>query len=92
MRIKLLIIRIFIVCLLGCSIIATLGFLFAETPEEAAKKGWAYMPQTWEAGVFNHGSYIQWFSLSKHPFLFALSIACIAISGFIINYLDKRPD
>jgi hypothetical protein len=64
----------------------------AETPEEAVKKGWAQMPQTWEAGVYSHGFYIQWLSLSKHPFLFALSVAGIAISGAIIYYLDKRPE
>ena len=89
-NIKPLIIRIFGVTLTGCSILSTICFLFAETPEEAVKKGLAYMPLTWEAGVFNHGSYVQWLSLSKHPFLFALSIACIAIGGATIYYLDKR--
>jgi hypothetical protein len=87
-----IIFRIFAVILLGCSILSTICFVSAETPEEALKKGWAQMPKTWEAGVFSHGYYIQWLSLTKHPLLFALSVVGIAISGAFIYYLDKRTE
>ena len=82
--------KIFAVTLTGCSILSAICFLVAETPEEAARKGWAQMPRTCEAGVFSHGYYIQWLSLNKHPFLFALSVTGIAIGGAIIYYVDKR--
>lgn len=85
-------IRILMVLLLGSSILSTICFLSAETPEQAAQKGWAKMPQAWESGVFNHGSYIQWYSIKKHPFLFVLSVVGIAVSGATLLNLDKRPD
>jgi len=92
MRTRILALRIFAVTLMACSLLSTFCFLAAETPEEAAKKGWAQMPHTWEAGVFSHGGYVQWLSLKKHPFLFVLSAASIIISAAILKYLEKRPE
>jgi hypothetical protein len=92
MRKKHLIFHIFVVILLGCSLLSTICFLVAETPEEAMNnKRRTPMPQTWEAGVYTHGFYIHWLTLSKHPFLFALSVAGLVISGTISYYLERRP-
>lgn len=91
-----LLLEVFAVILFGCSVLSTICFLMAETPQQAAQKinqGFSYcgalMPETWEAGVFNHGSYVKWYSLNKHPFLFIFSLAGIFISGVILCYLYK---
>jgi hypothetical protein len=91
LRKKHLIFQFVVVIILGCFLFSTICFLVAESPEEAMnKRRQTPMPPTWEAGVYTRGFYIQWLSLGKHPFLFALSVAGLVISGAISYYLDKR--
>lgn len=50
------------------------------------------MPADWEAGVMNHGSYYQWFTVSDQPILFMLSVALFfgAWLLVIVTVLSKR--
>ena len=81
-----LVLEVIVVAAFAGAIISTLSFLAAETPQEAAQKGLTKMPATWEAGVYNHGTYYEWYSIKEHPFLFSASIAGIITFGFVITY------
>jgi hypothetical protein len=78
------------IALLGASIIAVLSFLAAKTPEQAISAGHPPMPPTWEAGVLNHGSYYQWYTISAHPFLFALSVGSLIVSAGLVTYITRH--
>src|SRR5687768_12678081 len=72
------------------SIMAVLSFLAAETPSGAIASGHPPMPSHWEAGVFNHGSYYPWYTISGHPFLFVLSVGSLISSAAALNYVIKH--
>jgi hypothetical protein len=62
----------------------------AMAPSEAILKGYKPMPSEWEAGVFNHGEYIQWYLPEKHPILYITSWFILLSSYlFWINALIK---
>ncbi len=50
------------------------------------------MPANWEAGVFSHGSYYQWFTIAEQPILFGFSILLFfaAWGVTIVTALSKR--
>ena len=89
MRVRRFLLELFGVVLLGLSILSTISFLAAEAPQDAARKGWANMPATWEAGVYSHGFYYEWYLVKEHPFFFALSIVGVGVAGYIIHWLYK---
>ena len=72
------------------SIMAVMSLLVAQTPSEAIAAGDPPMPSHWEAGVFNHGSYYQWYTISGHPFLFALSVGSLISSFAAFTYVVKH--
>ena len=57
------------------------SFVVAVTPAEAASKGGPSMPLEWEAGVLNHGEYYEWYTISRHPVAFGLSVAALVASS-----------
>lgn len=66
-----------------------LNFIVAETPNQGLAQYGVEMPPDWEAGVMNHGRYIRWYLISRHPFAFAGAIAWLvgALAG--IKYTGK---
>lgn len=66
-----------------------LNFLMAETPEQALLKG-RKMPPEWSAGVWSHGRYIEWYTISDRPVLFALSCFGILVPILIGSILGKK--
>ncbi len=60
-----------------------MNFMVAMTPEEAIARGYSPIPAGWEAGVFNHGSYIRWLLPENYPILFL----AIVILWFYCIYL-----
>jgi len=60
--------------------IVTINFMVAVTPEEARAKNLP-LPSGWTAGVWNHGSYYQWWTIQERPLLFGISVfylfACV---------------
>lgn len=54
------------------SFYVAINFLMAETPEQAALRARS-MPANWSAGVWNHGRYIQWDTISDQPWRFGAS-------------------
>ena len=56
------------------------SFLVAVTPAEAVARGGPGMPSDWEAGVLNHGSYYEWYTISGHPFLFGISVFFLVVA------------
>ncbi|HMU88440.1 MAG TPA: hypothetical protein PKC11_12575 [Agitococcus sp.] len=53
------------------------SFKNAMTPVEAIHKGYPTMPPNWEAGVFSHGDYYQWYTIQKHPIGYAFSLVIL---------------
>ena len=89
-HIRLFIVEIAGVALFACSLMTTLSFLAAETPQQAALRKVAKMPPECEAGVLNHGSYYCWLTIHEHPFLFALSVVGIVGGGVIVAQVQRR--
>ncbi|MBK9924532.1 MAG: hypothetical protein IPP66_04495 [Anaerolineales bacterium] len=54
--------------------ILVVNFHAAITPEQAPMQGYPPLPIGWEAGVFNHGEYIHWLTIQKHPILYAICL------------------
>ena len=70
--------------------ICVVNFNSAMTPSEVVLKGNKPMPSEWEAGVFNHGEYLQWYLPEKHPLLYVASWFVLLSSYlFWINALIK---
>ncbi|MBL8077643.1 MAG: hypothetical protein JNM55_06760 [Anaerolineales bacterium] len=51
-----------------------MNFLRALTPAEAIAQGYPAMPADWEAGVWDHGHFYQWYLPQNHPWLFVVSL------------------
>lgn len=62
---------------------STINFIIAETPEAAAAKGRS-MPAHWEAGVWNHGRYMQWYRMDSHPWLFGAGCLGLIVAAGIL--------
>lgn len=92
MRILFLLAEICAAVLLPCGFIAVSGFLNAITPAEAVRQGQPPVPIQWEAGVWNHGGYLPWFTIRRHPALFALSVAAMLIGGFGLNWFKNHGE
>jgi hypothetical protein len=93
MRIKLLVegvAELGLALVFGSGILTTLCFIGAVTPEQGLQKGYPPMPAHWEAGFWNHGSYVQWPDMWKHPFLFALSVSGLLIGAFGLQWVQRR--
>jgi hypothetical protein len=54
--------------------ILLMNFLRALSPIEAAALGYPAMPAHWEAGVWDHGHFHQWYLPQNHPGLFIVSL------------------
>ena len=70
--------------------ISVICFVFAVTPAEAVANGGPKIPAGWEAGFFNHGSYIRWHVMSKHPIEFALSVVILGCGVFGVYYFKRK--
>jgi hypothetical protein len=93
MRIKLLLAglaELSLALLFGSGILTTMCFIGAVTPEQGLRKGYPPMPAHWEAGFWNHGSYVQWLNIWEHPFLFALSVSSLIIGAFGLQWVQRR--
>ena len=62
---------------------STVSFINAVTPEQARANNLP-LPLGWSAGVMNHGSYYQWWTIQERPFLFGFSIFCLVMSLLFI--------
>src|SRR5712692_3547581 len=71
-------------------VLSILAFLATETPAEAARRTIAKMPSQCEAGFFNHGTYTCWYTISDHPFFFALSLFAVLAGGAIMVWAQRR--
>jgi hypothetical protein len=71
-------------------VLSTLAFLATETPDEAARRPFAKMPSECEAGFLNHGGYTCWYTISDHPFLFALSLTAVLAGGAIMVWAQRH--
>src|SRR5262245_22902219 len=58
---------------------SAVSFMNAISSEQAQAEGLP-LPSGWSAGVMNHGSYYRWWTISERPFLFAVSVSCVAMS------------
>jgi hypothetical protein len=90
MRARLLTIEIVNIVLFPFFILAVISFVTAITPQQAEQLHQLTMPSTWEAGVFSHGSYYRWITITGHPILFALSILGLLISISTVAYVHRR--
>jgi hypothetical protein len=54
------------------------SFTVAE-PRSAILAGGGNIPDSWTAGVMNHGSYYKWWMPSDRPFFFAISCATLFV-------------
>jgi hypothetical protein len=62
---------------------STVSFMNAVTPEQARADSQP-LPPGWSSGVMNHGSYYHWWTIQEKPFLFGISIFCLAVSLLFI--------
>jgi hypothetical protein len=62
---------------------STVSFMDAVTPEQARADSLP-MPSGWSAGVMNHGSYYQWWTIKDRPFLFGISAFCLVTSMMFV--------
>jgi len=76
--------------LFGLGIVSTLAFLSADTPSEAVQRGLAKIPNGCEAGYYNHGAYLCWFTIRDHVFLFSISVAALLVGGAIIAWAQRH--
>ena len=71
------------------SLLCVMNFLHAMSPTEANSYSGPKIPTNWEAGVLNHGGYIQWYLISNHPFAFGTAIVAFFV-GFAGNVYFSR--
>jgi hypothetical protein len=62
---------------------STMNFILAESPETAAAKGRS-MPADWDAGVWNHGSYMRWYRIESHLWLFGAGCLGLAAAAGVL--------
>ena len=58
------------------SFFSVVFFCNAVTPENSNGS----IPATWSAGVNNHGTYFEWYTISDRPILFAVSVCALVMS------------
>jgi hypothetical protein len=68
----------------------TISFLVADTRAQALAERQISLPPTWEVGVWNHGSYYEWYSIAQHPLLFGMSLAWLVASSAAMSYVERR--
>jgi hypothetical protein len=79
------------VTLFGCGILATLLFFSTESRVELADRGsTAKIPEQCEAAFWNHGGYACWYTISDHPFWFALSVAALVGGAAIMVWSQSH--
>ena len=76
--------------LFAFGLVSGLLFLSADSPAEAARRGLAKLPVQCEAGYFNHGSYVCWYTIADHPLLFAASIATLVVGASTFAWAHRR--
>jgi hypothetical protein len=69
--------------------ICVVSFVVSDTPAQALAQRRVVFPATWEAGVWNHGSYYEWYSLAQHPILFIMSLVWFAASIAAMSYAQR---
>ena len=47
------------------------------------------LPASWEAAVANHGKFLQGYLISSHPVIFALTLAVLLSSAFLLFRVHK---
>jgi len=57
---------------------STVSFSVALAPDQAMANFGKPLPLGWTAGVWNHGTYYQWWTIHERLFLFAVSLMCLA--------------
>jgi hypothetical protein len=62
---------------------STVSFFNAVTRSQARANNFP-LPAGWTAGVMNHGSYYQWWTIHERPVLFGVSIFCLVASMLFI--------
>jgi hypothetical protein len=62
---------------------STMSFIQAVTPEQARTDG-KPLPSGWSAGVMNHGSYYQWWTIQENPLVFGISVLCLVTSVLFV--------
>jgi hypothetical protein len=65
---------------------STESFVSAITPEQANAENMP-LPSGWTAGVINHGSYYQWWTIQQRPFLFGLSLFFL-VAGLLFIWVS----
>lgn len=78
-----------VVPLFFASFFVVISFLAAERPSEIESRE-KLIPDTWSAGVPNHGSYYEWYTIEEAPILFALGIFGLFSSFFIGAHLGEK--
>jgi hypothetical protein len=81
--------ELIVIFLFGLSIVVFLMFLGVDTREEAALRGLAKLPLGCEAGFYQGGAYICWFTIREHPVWFALSLLGLVASAIVVARLHK---
>jgi hypothetical protein len=66
------------------------NFFEADTRAEALRKYGMTLPPRWDAGVMNHGQYVQWYSISQHPFALGASVLWLAAAVGALWYLGRE--
>jgi hypothetical protein len=72
------------------AVFCLVNFFEADTPAEALKRHGMTLPPRWDAGVMNHGRYVEWYSIAQHPFAFGASVLWLAAAIGALWYLGRE--
>jgi hypothetical protein len=71
--------------------VSTTAFLFAEPIAVLNAKG-ASLPATWEAALYNHRKYVEWYLRGTHQFEFGVSVFALITSAgaMLLTHLAQQ--
>ena len=81
--------QIIAIIILFPAFFASVFFYVAEPHDQIIKRGYS-IPNSWEAGVMNHGEYFEWYSMAEHPYYFILSIGTLIAALLFLLYMQIR--
>ena len=69
----------------------TIMFLAVDSRHEVENRHLT-LPANCEAGVWNHGSYLCWYTKREHPLWFALSLGGFIVAGWFLHKVHQSKN
>jgi hypothetical protein len=76
-------VQVFVFFISMLAFLSTESFTSAVTPQQARAAN-RPLPPGWTAGVMNHGSYYNWWTIDQRPALYWLSRSCLWASNIFL--------